>query len=54
MSCEDCPNKDYCIPDECTKNDRPQRQLRTAKNVKTLQRYYTTKETSDEIRWRNT
>ena len=49
MNCESCPNRDYCIPDECIGNGRSQRQLRTAQNVKTFQRYYTTKETNDEV-----
>lgn len=39
MSCENCPNRDYCIPDECLeeqKKDRSQRQLRTAKKCKNI------------------
>nr|DAD90939.1 MAG TPA: hypothetical protein [Siphoviridae sp. ctkBO7]DAD91143.1 MAG TPA: hypothetical protein [Siphoviridae sp. ctuaf34] len=22
MSCEDCPNRDYCIPDECMEEQK--------------------------------
>lgn len=34
MNCESCPNRDYCIPDECIGNDRPLQQQKTAKTTK--------------------
>nr|DAL00008.1 MAG TPA: hypothetical protein [Caudoviricetes sp.]DAX73250.1 MAG TPA: hypothetical protein [Caudoviricetes sp.] len=34
MNCENCPNRDYCIPDECIGNGRPLQQQKTAKTTK--------------------